>query len=66
MEKVYGFFLFLGCFLLFWWIIVRFLRNRGGMVVPLQFDPGLMIRESGWGSACVNGVSGTGCFKLIE
>ena len=42
------------------------MSGRAGMKKELDVETGLMIRESSWGSATINGISLSKCAKIIE
>jgi hypothetical protein len=49
-----------------WVVVTRVLRKMSRMVADLPFDPGSVLRESGWGSASINGVRFRNCVRIVE
>ena len=51
---------------LLWTQATRSLRIRARMETPLNADHGPVVRQSRWGSACINGVGFQSCVRVIE
>jgi hypothetical protein len=65
-PEEYLFILFLVLFPIIWFVGIAQMRNKMGMTKELMDHTGSLIRESGWGSANVNGVSLQNCVKVLE
>ena len=49
-----------------WYAVIKILLRKAGMADPVTAAMGVFIREPGWGSAVVNGVTMNTCVKLAE
>src|SRR5882724_13182281 len=58
--------LFMVLFPVMWWVVTKVLAERAGLSKQITEVTGNLIRESGWGSAKINGVAFNRCVKLAE
>lgn len=65
LPEEYSFLIFLVCAPVIWLFATTQLRNKMGMVKEISKDAGALIRQSGWGSANINGVSLQNCVKVL-
>ena len=53
-------------FIIMWFVTMKFLKAKMGLVNSIEEEKGRSVSESSWGSGRINGISLKNCLKILE